>query len=70
MAKCKLGDMGLSRVLGAASSHARSTVGTPLYFSPEICEATAYDARSDVWALGCVLYHMMALRPPCVPLMA
>ena len=60
----KLGDMGLSRVLGASSAQARTLVGTPLYFSPELCEEEAYDARSDVWALGCLVYHLMALRPP------
>jgi serine/threonine protein kinase len=43
-----------------------STVGTPLYFSPELCEGREYNEKSDVWALGCVLFELAALSPPFV----
>jgi len=33
-------------------------LGTPYYISPEICEGKPYDAKSDIWALGCILYEM------------
>jgi len=32
--------------------------GTPYYISPEICEGKPYDEKSDIWALGCILYEM------------
>ena len=37
-------------------------LGTPYYMSPELCENRPYDAKSDVWALGCVLYELTTLR--------
>lgn len=42
---------------------ARSFVGTPNYLSPEICRNKPYGQKADVWALGCVLYEMCALKP-------
>eukprot|EP00516_Mucochytrium_quahogii_P003385 CAMPEP_0203755638 /NCGR_PEP_ID=MMETSP0098-20131031/9054_1 /ASSEMBLY_ACC=CAM_ASM_000208 /TAXON_ID=96639 /ORGANISM=" , Strain NY0313808BC1" /LENGTH=452 /DNA_ID=CAMNT_0050647187 /DNA_START=501 /DNA_END=1856 /DNA_ORIENTATION=+ len=62
--QAKLGDLGLGRLLGSQTKFAHSTVGTPLYFSPELCEEALYDERSDVWALGCLVYQMATLRPP------
>ena len=38
--------------------------GTPFYLSPEICDNQPYNAKSDMWSLGCVLYECLALRPP------
>lgn len=37
-------------------------VGTPCYISPEICEGKAYRKKSDIWALGCVLYELTTLK--------
>ena len=36
--------------------------GTPYYLSPEICENKPYNNKSDLWALGCVLYEMSTLK--------
>ena len=36
--------------------------GTPYYLSPEICENKAYNNKSDVWSLGCVLYECLTLK--------
>jgi NIMA (never in mitosis gene a)-related kinase len=41
---------------------ARTAIGTPYYFSPEICQNAPYNNKSDIWALGCVLYEFMTLK--------
>jgi NIMA (never in mitosis gene a)-related kinase len=58
----KLGDFGLARPL--TSDFANTMVGTPFYMSPELISGKRYDEKSDIWALGCVIYEMAVLRPP------
>lgn len=41
-------------------------LGSPSYLSPEIYLKTQYSFRSDIWALGCVLFELAALRMPFV----
>lgn len=60
----KLGDFGLARVLGNESVFAYTFVGTPYYMSPEQVTSKAYNEKSDIWSLGCVVYEMAALTPP------
>ena len=60
----KLGDFGLAKIMGDQSLFAHSHVGTPYYMSPEQIKDQAYDERSDVWGLGCVLYEYCQNRPP------
>lgn len=57
----KLGDFGISKALGEQQA-ARTMVGTPYYMSPEILKGKLYDSKTDVWALGCVLYEMCSLK--------
>ncbi|XP_075930893.1 serine/threonine-protein kinase Nek1-like isoform X2 [Petromyzon marinus] len=58
----QLGDFGIARVLNSTTELARTCIGTPYYLSPEICENKPYNHKSDMWALGCVLYEMCTLR--------
>mmetsp|Transcript_41057 Transcript_41057/g.98533 ORF Transcript_41057/g.98533 Transcript_41057/m.98533 type:complete len:493 (+) Transcript_41057:52-1530(+) len=57
----KIGDFGISRVL-EGTMEAITVVGTPYYMSPEVCENKPYTFKSDVWALGCVLYELCVLK--------
>lgn len=57
-----LGDLGISKSLDGTLDMARTAIGTPYYMSPEMFQNKPYNAKSDVWALGCVLFEMLALR--------
>jgi eukaryotic-like serine/threonine-protein kinase len=41
-------------------------LGTPIYASPELCRGEDPDARSDIYALGCMAYEMLTGQPPFV----
>ncbi|GIQ84835.1 hypothetical protein KIPB_006406 [Kipferlia bialata] len=58
----KLGDFGIARILKSTMECAKTAIGTPYYLSPELCEDKPYNHKSDIWALGCVLYEMTTLR--------
>lgn len=58
----KLGDFGIARMLNSTLDHAQTTVGTPYYLSPEICQKKPYNHKSDMWSLGCVLYELVTLK--------
>ncbi|KAF4743783.1 hypothetical protein FOZ63_005987, partial [Perkinsus olseni] len=58
----KLGDFGISRVLEGTMEACLTVVGTPYYMSPELCRNEPYSFKSDVWALGCVLYELCMLQ--------
>ena len=58
----KLGDFGIARILDGTSEFAKTCIGTPYYLSPEICENKPYNNKSDLWAMGCVLYEMSTLK--------
>ena len=64
-----IADYGIARVRSAAGggplTETGLSIGTPLYMSPEQAVADReVDARSDVYALGCVLYEMLTGEPP------
>jgi beta-lactam-binding protein with PASTA domain/tRNA A-37 threonylcarbamoyl transferase component Bud32 len=64
----KVTDFGIARaVTGNGDQTVTQTgmvIGTAAYLSPEQAQGRPVDARSDVYALGCVLYEMLAGRPP------
>lgn len=60
----KVGDFGIARVLSCTAAFAKTQVGTPYYLSPEVCQGKPYSWSSDIWAMGCVLFELCALRVP------
>ncbi len=66
----KVLDFGISKVIDAASpevalTHTSAILGSPIYMSPEQMGAgTVFDARSDVHALGILLWECLTGRPP------
>ncbi|KAL3315623.1 Serine/threonine-protein kinase Nek10 [Cichlidogyrus casuarinus] len=62
--KVTITDFGMAKqkLSNAASMH--SNVGTLMYACPEIVQRLPYGERADIWSLGCLIYQMVALRPP------
>lgn len=58
----KIGDFGISKLLDNTNDQASTVVGTPYYMSPEVCQSKPYTYKSDVWALGCVLFELCTLK--------
>lgn len=66
--RVKLTDMGLARKAGEEDfrvTRAGSTVGTVDYLAPEQArDSASADIRSDIYSMGCTLYHMLTGNPP------
>jgi serine/threonine protein kinase/class 3 adenylate cyclase len=65
--RVKVSDFGLARHVVETESlqmTQASVVGTPQYMAPEQCTGGEIDPRTDVYALGATLYHLLAGRPP------
>ncbi len=58
----KIGDLNVSKLMKKGVLYTQ--VGTPYYTSPEQWKDQPYGEKADVWALGCLVYEMMALHPP------
>ena len=69
---CKVLDFGIAKIksehgaLNALETQAGTVFGTPRYMSPEQAQGKPLDERSDLYALGVVLYHMLVGKPPFV----
>jgi NIMA (never in mitosis gene a)-related kinase len=60
----KLADFGISKTLKGDETHGMTSVGSPLYQSPEQIKGEKYDEKTDIWSLGVIMYEMASLRPP------
>ena len=62
----KVMDFGIARALadGGSVTQTAAVIGTAQYLSPEQARGEAVDARSDVYAAGCVLYELLTGSPP------
>ena len=58
----KIGDLNISKF--SLNGFARTQTGTPFYCSPEIWDDHAYDQKSDVWSVGCIIYELCTLNLP------
>jgi serine/threonine-protein kinase len=68
--RIKLLDFGIAKLTQNTNEPAQTRtgmlIGTPTYMAPEQCRGDAVDLRADLYALGCVIYHMLCGRPPFV----
>ncbi len=65
--RIKVADFGLCRDMESDTHHVTqhgTTMGTPLYMSPEQAQGHAMDTRSDLYSLGVTFYHMLVGEPP------
>jgi len=69
----KVLDFGISKSVAGSSmsdlslTNTSALIGSPLYMSPEqMTSAKNVDTRTDIWALGAILYQLLAGRPPYV----
>ncbi|MCC3762492.1 Stk1 family PASTA domain-containing Ser/Thr kinase [Glycomyces sp. TRM65418] len=63
----KVMDFGIARALAsgqATMTQTSAVIGTAQYLSPEQARGETVDARSDVYAVGCVLYELLVGHPP------
>ena len=59
----KIGDLGVAKILNE-SNFTNTMIGTPYYLSPEICKELPYNYKSDIWALGIILYELCTYEYP------
>ena len=57
----QIGDFGVSKVLNNSDTTG-TQIGTPLYLSPELLGKHKYGKKTDIWALGCILYELITLK--------
>jgi len=62
--RIKIGDFGLARATSANTATGQMLLGTIAYLAPELVTRGTADARSDIYALGIMLYEMLSGEQP------
>ena len=62
----KLLDFGVSALASDVDAGVAVRAGTPYYMAPEVVTEMPYDARVDLYSLGCAAFEMLCQRPPFV----
>lgn len=70
---CKITDFGLSKLSGqdkAYDPHSNNSVmrGTVFWMAPEVVKGTKYNAKVDIWSLGCTVIEMLTGSHPWLDL--
>ncbi|CAJ0568947.1 unnamed protein product, partial [Mesorhabditis spiculigera] len=60
----KIGDFGLATTIEKEGERKKTLCGTPNYIAPEVLDKRGHSYEVDVWAVGCIVYTMLAGRPP------
>ena len=60
----KIGAFGSAKLLEDTLQKAVTLVTAPCNMSPEMVRGEAYNGKADIWALGCLVFEIAALRPP------
>ncbi|CDW83454.1 serine threonine-protein [Stylonychia lemnae] len=58
----KLADFGITQILTQNYLYSHTHNGTLYYCSPEVCMQQPYNQKTDVWALGCIIYELCTQR--------
>lgn len=62
--KIKIGDFGASKKNLTKNIMNSTTIGTPLYMSPQALKCLPYTSKNDIWALGVIFYEMLHGHTP------
>ncbi|XP_076775564.1 inactive serine/threonine-protein kinase PLK5 isoform X1 [Arvicanthis niloticus] len=60
----KIGDLGLAARVGPTGRCHRVLCGTPNFQAPEVVSRNGHSCKSDIWALGCIMYTVLTGTPP------
>ena len=62
----KIGDFGLARPIQTVRGEEEKLSGSGYNIAPEMYKCLVYSERSDLWALGCILFIMLTGAPPVI----
>lgn len=62
--ECKIADFGLAKAIATTITISKKDFGTPHYMAPELFAKKGCSYKSDIWALGVILYRMCMFKLP------